>query len=245
MEENKWLKYLTYINSILLITIILSSIFWIIYNVFDYIPNTTITRFDLLEITNSITQFVLTFGVILAYIEYKTKRVWENKKGLELGLIIQKKQDENLILFKTSVSNHTSNNIEIESAFILITPHNKKFMDVFNESFGKCFRYSNELKEIKELKQQKPSECFVINLNYYYEENIQVGNETLRYVKPMSIKENESDKIQLWDVRFFVFPKKGHHRSVHSAFQGIIDKDSTNNSSNSNLKTKKLKNQKL
>lgn len=192
---------------------------------------------EMLNLVEMIFQFVTISGIILAFWQYYKKRIRDDEEGLSPKLNIQKKQDENLILFKTKVSNHTSKNIKIKVAFIVITRHKYNFLHEINRAFGSAYTKTNDLSKLTSLEDNKDSFCRLFPLNYYYDENIHVSNETLRYVLPIKYKERGVNDIQLWDVRFFVFPKEGCHRSVHSSFQGeIIDNDSTNNSSNSKLK---------
>lgn len=138
-------------------------------------------------------QFIISLGVVLAYIEYRRKHNWEKKKGLKLELTIQKKQDENLILFKTSVVNKTNKTIIISSA---------------------CIQFSNHI--TGEIEYKFP-------LNYFDSENIQVGNEILRYVFPLELSDYKAtDKI--WDVTFKVVTETGLYRIVHSSFKGTFIK---------------------
>lgn len=143
-------------------------------------------------------QGLIALGVMLAYYQYKKKVDWENKEGLHLELSIQKIKDENLILFKTKVSNRTNKNIGIEKASLIFSLH----PDSLNS------------------KKQNYQE---FKLDYYTnsQENIHVSNETLRYVFPLELADyTTSNKV--WDVRFVVEPTVGYKRTVHSAFKGTF-----------------------
>lgn len=218
MKEKKWLKYLTYTNSIVLLTLAILCFVSIISDYYDYSCTPVIDRADLLEILNTLFQFILALGIVLAYIQYITTNNWEKKIGLELGLTIQKKQ--NLIIFKTTVKNKAKKNIAISNAILILTPHNEDFLKTINRDYHKCYKCTNELKDLKSENATSSNTSFIIDLDYFYSENIRVGNETLVYEKPLLNKEKS---IKVWDVRFLVFTKEGLHRSVHSIFKGSVD----------------------
>lgn len=164
--EKKWTKYILIINSVILLIILVIHLNNSIGSYFNYKPNHEIDRTTIFRLIEILTEIILCLGVFMSYREFRRKNKWETKKGLELGLNIQKKQEESLILFITTVTNNTTNIHEIENAIL---------------------RFENI---------NAPEEAYEIDLPFFTNDNINISNETLRCVYPVELsKYDENDKI--------------------------------------------------
>lgn len=162
--------------------------------------------------------------ILIALNKYITEQQKATEKYLDLSL--QTIYTGDYVSFKTQVINRTSDSQKIEYAFILISPQ---------ENWNKPIE---ELKQICQLEidctndyikfkshTEKPfyrNNGAIISLPFYYDENLQIGNESPAFVYTL---DNNIAKLDpgIYSIRFYIFPtSKLYHRSTVDSF--IISK---------------------
>lgn len=182
------------------------------------------------ETKSLITQYsgvlVTGFGFIIAIYQLRlsTKQYLDDIKKKEkdyLDLSIETKYLNDFYSLRTQVINKSREDKDIDYSFILISKQEDDILEKIqsiddflklNEEIG-C---SNDFIKLKD-KIEKPliidnSVC-IIPLEFYFSENIRIGNENPSYTFSFhkdDIKLNEG----IYSVRFYIFPKNGYHRST-------------------------------
>lgn len=184
------------------------------------------------KITFDLLQLILT--VIIAFVGfyvYLNRNRDEELNYLELGLNVV--HEGKYLKVRTSVFNPTPFDREIYFAFLIISKTEESFLDALNKKLDFTFKDTNSLYNLKNKKSMVSNDFAFIPLPYYFEENVQVGNEKLIYEIPL-VAIGANGNINFFDVRFFVFRNtkdlNQYHRSLSSSF-GI----------NGNLKLEHLK----
>lgn len=159
-------------------------------------------------------EFIKITGAIAGIIALGWNVFREFKSYLILNLEISS-QDE-VYLLKTGVENNSYFTKRIENSFLIIAPENEDIVSVGNKIFNGI--YQTEITSTNELiyltyndKFSISKEILFIPMNFYFLENIGVGNEKLNYTS--FINSNELKKGN-YSVRFFVFDKRRLHRST-------------------------------
>lgn len=166
------------------------------------------------------------FGFFVAVYQLKlsTFKYWEDEKRKKtdfLDLTIETKSMDNIHSIKTQVNNKSGEKKEIDFSFILITKQEKNILAAVNnilEQNGVDFQISctNDFNNLKDFI-IKPliinNEIGIIPLEFYFSENIAIGNESPGYTYSF-----DNDEIKLnngiYSVRFFIYPTTGYHRST-------------------------------
>ena len=154
------------------------------------------------------------------YFEEK-RREFENFLDLSINIVPK----ESFFSIKTQVFNKSTENKSIEFSFILINQQEQDIIEVVNKVFEnvdseKKVEYSNEFNELKDVI-DKPmffEESYgIIPLDFYFLENVQIGNESPSFT--FSFNNDEySLKKGIYTARFFIFPEEGYHRSTADNF---------------------------
>ena len=116
----------------------------------------------------------------------------------------------------TSISNNSFFKRKIEKAFIILTRQDSNLMKTMKDLFQRNdLENTNDFYKIKE-KKIGASSAF-IPIDFYISENIQIADETLT----CSINLSKYDlKNNIYEVRFFVFPKS--RKRLHRSTQCLI-----------------------
>lgn len=138
-----------------------------------------------------------------------------------LDLMIETKYDNQYFSLKTQVINKSGDNKEIDFSFILITKQQddiiEKIQSIKNYlKLDFSMPYSNDFNKLKNYI-TKPifieNTIGIIPLEFYYSENIRIGNENPSYT--FSFNRSELDLTNgIYSARFFIYPKNGYHRST-------------------------------
>ena len=126
------------------------------------------------------------------------------------------------ILAKTTVENKSLLQKKIDNAILLVGPENENPIDTYNQlvtANGIEFtaNYTNDIAS-NHLQETICDEQgrMMIPLEYFYSENVAIGDERLSYSVPM---QNDSFEVGVpYSVRFFIWDKKRLHRSTHDCF---------------------------
>lgn len=122
---------------------------------------------------------------------------------------------------KTQVINKSGENKDIDYSFILITKQDENIIKKANQiaefiQMEKTFEYSNCLNEFKN-NLENPifinNNIGIIPLDFYFSENISIGNENPSFTYSFDNRIAELGK-GIYSVRFFIYPKEGYHRST-------------------------------
>ena len=143
------------------------------------------------------------------------------KKENYLDLFAQTKYDNNYYSIKTQTKNNTGEVKDIDFSFILITKQEndiiedvKKIIrllkiDVTIEHSDDFVKLRNSIKEPTFIE----NSIGIIPLDFYYDENIQIGNENPSYTYTF---DNNKIKLEsgIYSARYYIYPKVGLLRST-------------------------------
>lgn len=157
-----------------------------------------------------LTFFVTGLGITIALLEYHNSIKSKTKNYLELFIKVSSDQIYHSI--NTQISNKSGEDKKINFSFLLISRQNeslKTIVDLILKSKHSPIKIKvlNELYLLKEL---FPISTFIDNalgvipLNFYYDENYRIENESPTYTYTFDNNEIKLDK-GIYSVRFFVF----------------------------------------
>ena len=164
-------------------------------------------------------QYFTLFVTVLGF--YIAIRQLIKKRRHYLDILIDIKTSKPFYSIKTQVLNKSGDNKDIAFAFLLITKQEADIIFCANELLKhydspRHFKYSNNFVQfVKVVKEPLflDNQMGIIPLEFFYEENIQIGNESPAYTFTFK---NEPKCLDngIYSVRFFIFPKDGYHRST-------------------------------
>ena len=230
------MKFINKISPVLIVTIIFIALVSIIMSfsgllgyplcnfieeLFNKVDNTR--KGDWEVFTKALALFVVV-GALIKYWDNKNKEEKANLKKINdfVKLEILVEYINNIPIIHTKVVNDVTVKKGIKHSFLLITKKDCKndFLTQTNKCLNSKFEFTNEFVETKHLKKLFKESFAFIPLEYYFSENIAVGNEILQFSHTLTQFEIDSIKTTLndneeFEVRFFVFSSESHpHRSV-------------------------------
>jgi uncharacterized protein YxeA len=138
-----------------------------------------------------------------------------------LEILIDIKTSKPFYSIKTQVLNKSGDNKDISFAFLLITKQNSNIIYCANKVLNHLkanikFNCSNDFVHFLNIINEPfflENQIGIIPLDFFYSENIQIGNESPAYTFTFN---NDTICLEndIYSVRFFVFPKDGYHRST-------------------------------
>ena len=171
------------------------------------------------------------------------KREKENYLKIYVSTIF----DEDQLSIKTELKNLTDTDRKIHSSFLIITKQCSEIIDEVNCNLNQNFKNTNCFSNLQSVKNLLKQDFAFIQLPFYTNENVKVGNEDLSF-SIASIFEKQSISIsQIYEVRFFVFRNLNdtnpYHRCVQTVFisdvpLNILFKDFQHNNYSKNKKSK-------
>ncbi len=204
--------------------------------------------FEKLNNEHKLSVFQLLFTIIAGSwalrIYYLTnKREKENYLKIYVSTIF----DENHLSIKTELKNLTDTDRKIHSSFLIITKQGSEIIDEVNCNLNQNFKNTNCFSNLQSVKNLLKQDFAFIQLPFYTNENVKVGNEDLSF-SIASIFEKQNISIsQIYEVRFFVFRNlndtNAYHRCVQTVFisdvpLNILFKDFHHNNYSKNKKSK-------
>ncbi|MEN8722122.1 MAG: hypothetical protein ABF335_04465 [Alphaproteobacteria bacterium] len=120
----------------------------------------------------------------------------------------------------TTVENKSSFRKYLKNAVLLVGPEAESPIDTFNQiateyGYGPVGS-TNEIAEVDLNSKLSTNDRVIIPLDFYYSENLAIGDECLTFRAIIPKAKLGSGKS--YAVRFFLNPKRGYHRSTHDAF---------------------------
>lgn len=170
--------------------------------------------------------FVTGIGFIIAIYQLKlsTNQYFEDletKKKDYLDLNIKTKYFNEFNSIKTQVVNKSGEDKEIAYSFLLITKQEDSIILKVQEiaQYLNVDLNINSTNDFIKIKNHIAEPIFINNtigvipLEFYFSENIGIGNENPSYTYSFN---NNKIKLQegIYSVRFFIYPKEGYHRST-------------------------------
>lgn len=123
---------------------------------------------------------------------------------------------------RTSLSNPTPFNREIYFSCLIITKEGADILKEVNDNLKCTFTSTNTFSELRYTHIIINNHFAFIPITYYFEENINVGNEKLLF-ELMIDSDLNAQNTNNYNVRFFVFRPKSdsnsYHRSVSAVFK--------------------------
>ena len=133
---------------------------------------------------------------------------------LVIDLCIEKEDKD--VFAKVSVNNKSVKRKNIDNALLLIGPEDEDPIDTYNKLFDCNIIRTDEIVDIKYKPLRYHDNRAFIPLDFFYSENIAIGDEYISYRKPI---ETTNLKPGIYSVRFFIVTKRRAHRSTHSSFK--------------------------
>ncbi len=147
----------------------------------------------------------------------------ERKRKDFLDMFLSINNQEDFYSIKTQVINKSGLDKEINFAFLLISPQDNwaKIIGFINNEYKLDIRATNGFLKLKNII-NKPffrENAAIIPLDFYYKENIGIGNENPSYTYTFNCNaSNTKLNSGIYSVRFFIFPEYNgdaiYHRST-------------------------------
>jgi len=210
--------------------------------------NLNITGVFSVELLQLISAVIIAFVGIYIFLNRNRD---EELNYLELNLNVI---DENGYLkVRTELSNPTNFDRDVYFALLIISKSSESFLEIINSELQYNFKDTNSLIGLKDRAIYLKENFAFIPLEYYFIENVRVGNEKLIYEVPINSDVIDKDELNFFDVRFFVFRDRkdlnSYHRSVACSFgiKGNLNLDlqnglATMSENKGSKKKRKLKN---
>jgi len=168
--------------------------------------------------------FIVITGGIWAYISYFSIKRRDQNDFVKIRLNITIENED--VYLHTFVENPVNKKKKIRFAMLMINKTEdefknsnelKRICEILNQSE---IKKTNDLIKLENCNQTISEKDAFIPLGYYYDENVNVGNEELAYTFILTKEIRRLlNKEGYYEVRFFVFSSEGHlHRSVQNAF---------------------------
>ena len=140
---------------------------------------------------------------------------------LYIGIDVGEKSD-NYQIIKTKVENRAMKTKEIDNAVLLVGPEDEDPRQTYNKLMG-FERSDDQVKSTNAIAENKLEEQvednkgrIVMPLPFYYDENVQIGDEVVNYCVPIDTK-NMQDGTP-YSARFFIWAAGRYHRSTQVCF---------------------------
>ncbi len=145
----------------------------------------------------------------------------EKKSKDYLDLSVVAENVESFYNIKTKVINKSGENKDIDFSFLLITQQSEDIIEQANQianfkELNRVFDCSNDFNEFKSFIEEPifiNKRIGLVPLDFYFSENIAIGNENPAYTYSFDNTKIKLDK-GIYSVRFFIYPKVGYHRST-------------------------------
>jgi hypothetical protein len=168
-----------------------------------------------------IAQTLQIFGSMLGFAAFFWRIYDEGGNYLRISLTLDDPKD-GMVLARTTVDNRHIFPKDLTYAILLVGPESEDLRESARIVAKKCeydgsINYSNDLELFRIDAPQYEGGRALIQLKYYYSENIAIGDEILTYSAPINLESFE--KGIHYSVRFFIFGKNRLHRSVQNCFR--------------------------
>ena len=191
--------------------------------------NLNITGVFSVELLQLISAVIIAFVGIYIFLNRNRD---EELNYLELGLNVI--EENGYLKIRTELSNPTNFDRDVYFALLIISKSSESFLEIINSELQYNFKDTNSLIGLKDRSICLKENFAFIPLEYYFIENVRVGNEKLIYEVPINSDVINKDDMNFFDVRFFVFRDRkelnSYHRSVACSFgiKGKLNLDHLN-----------------
>jgi hypothetical protein len=164
------------------------------------------------------------FIIAIYQLKFSSNQYFEDLKKKEedfLDLIIETKSDNDFHSIKTQVINKSGGDKDIDYSFLLITKQENNILTdiqiiIKHLNLDLQIDCTNKLNQLKRFISHPlfiDNSIGMIPLDFYFSENIGIGNESPGYTFTFN---NKKIKLQdgIYSTRFFIYPTEGYHRST-------------------------------
>ena len=166
-------------------------------------------------------EFLKIFGAILGILAFAWKIYDVLSSYLYIDIDVGE-MSNNYQIMKTKVENRAKKTKEIDNALLLVGPEDEDPRETYNklmefEGIDVTVEDTNTIAKKKLEKQIDDNKGrIVIPLTFYYDENVQIGDEAVNYYVPVNTKDLSEGTP--YSARLFIWVDGRYHRSTQACF---------------------------